>query len=239
MAVEKKSPQKAGKNPTAAERKGIDYKNLRTLASHDTERAEEQLHDFHEAIDKVKLAYHLYFIGTQAKPPRDERAKLDRHARDVQQHMPSRTMDRFKMQSALIRYMHFCELWDKSIRKLEEGERIPWVAISRQAEEQERAAQDARAASPAAKPESSPALARLKDPMQEPDEVRKIWNSFVAAKKKVGEDGDIPFEKFQAAIARQTTALLSKGGAASVQYRIEIVDNKVAIKAKPLKPEDE
>ena len=242
MAVDKKSAQAKrggpGKGP-------VDYKSLRILQSEQVQKYEESIRELNEAIDKVKLAYHLYFIGTHKKFPREERAKLDRLALQSQQNMPTRTMERFRMQTALIRYTHFCEMWDKSIRKLEAGETVPWVAISRKAEledeENTARAAAAAAASPAAsngRGESSPALTRLTHPMEEQDEVRKIYTSYVAARKKVGDRGEVSFEKFQAAITKQTETLLSKVQASAVQYRVEIVDNKVAIKAKPIKDDD-
>lgn len=239
MAVEKKSPSARNAGPSAA-KAPVDYRKGRSLESQDQVRYDEAIQDFHEAIDKVKLAYHLYFIGTNPKPPREERLKLDRLARQAQQNMPTRTMERFKMQSALIRYTHFCELWDKSIRKLEDGERVPWIPISHQQEE-EAGTEKSKAGQPPAKPgpgESSAALARLTRPLEEAEEVRKIYTSYMAARKKCGEEAEVPFEKFQAAIAKQTEVLLLKAQAAAIQYRVEIQDNKVSIKAKPVKSDE-
>jgi len=239
MAVEKKAPvgqrQRPGNPKNAPENRPPDYRRARGIASEEQSKYEDDIQTLHEMIDRVKLGYHLYFIGTNPQPPRDDRLKLDRLARYSQQHMPSRTMERFKMQSALIRYTHFCELWDKSIRKLESGERIPWVAISRQLEEEEKKREEEQTPPAPPRPESSPELARVTRPMEEPDEVRKIYNSYMVARKKTGDQSDVPFEKFLAAIAKQTEQILGKSAAVSVQYRIEIVDNKVAIKAKPLR----
>ena len=71
------------------------------------------------------------------------------------------------------------------------------------------------------------------DPEQDVDEMRKVFNSYVAAKKKVGDDtSGADFEKFRTALVKQSRQLIDSGKAQAVAYRIEIQDGKVAIKAK-------
>ena len=85
----------------------------------------------------------------------------------------------------------------------------------------------------AKKPERSTYLARITKPDEDVDEMRKVFNSYVAARKKVGDDvSTADFEKFRGALVKQTRALIDSGKATAVSYRVEIADGKVAIKAK-------
>jgi hypothetical protein len=138
------------------------------------------------------------------------------------------------MISLLSKVGSFQEFWDKTIRKVEEGERLSYVPISMREVVQEEAPEEA---APTNGRQSSPYLAKLTDPLDETetDEVRKVYNSYLAAKEKIaGGPASLPFEKFQAAIAKQVEGILMKGGATAVAFRVEITDEKVALKARPV-----
>ena len=215
----------------------VDYTKGRVLSSSQEHKEEQQIKDFEAAIARLKNEYYLYFIGTNPKPPYKERDKLDALSRQIQRDLPKRTAQRFKMQQVLIRYQHMAEHWDRSIRGVEAGEKMPWVPISRRPlrteEPTETKAEQTRPATANGAQQSS-YLAAIKDASSQEDDVRKIFNSYVAAKAKLGGDASLTFDKFQQAIAKQTSAILAKG-AQAVQFRVEISEDKVALKAKPVK----
>ena len=65
------------------------------------------------------------------------------------------------------------------------------------------------------------------------DELRKVFNSFVAAKRKCGQDvSEGAFEGFKQKLGAQSQQIISSGKGSAVSYRIEVQDGKVAIKAK-------
>jgi len=219
----------------------IDYSKSRVLTSSQEQREDQQIKDFEAAIAKIKNEYYLYFVGTNPKPPYLERNKLDALVRKTQMNLPKRTAQRFKMQQVLIKYQNMAEHWDRSLRGLEAGEKMPWVPLSRKLVKQhDEALENPQAAAPkpaAARANGSQAsayLAALRDPAAQEDDVRKIFNSYVAAKSKLGGDAGLSFEKFQQVISKQTSSILAKG-ASAVQFRIEISDEKVSLKAKALK----
>lgn len=220
----------------------IDYSKARVLSSSQEQQEEQQIKDFEAAIARLKNEYYLYFIGTNPKPPYKERNQLDNKVRQIQQNLPKRTAQRFKMQQVLIRYQHQAEHWDRSLRGLEQGEKLPWVPLSRKLhrdlhlDEKDRHAAPAQpaAAAPANGSQASSYLAALSNPQEQVEDVRKIFNSYVAAKSKLGGDASLTFEKFQQVIAKQTGAILAKG-AKAVQFRVEIADDKVSLKAKAVK----
>lgn len=217
----------------------IDYTRTRVLASGQEKREEDQIAELQAAIERVRTLYYLFFLGTNAKPPYKERNDLDNHARRVRNNLPKRTAQRFKMQQVLTRYQNLAEHWDKSLRGLEEGTRMPWVPISQRMHVEappEPAASAASAAPPAASngAEASGYLAALSDPGSQVEDVRKIYNSYIAARSKTGGEAGLSFEKFTEVVTRQTSSLLAKG-AKAVQFRVEIADDKVSLKAKAVR----
>ena len=214
-------------------KKRLDYTQLRVLTDADAEKTEQLCNELEDLMRRVKREYELWFYGTHPKPPHEMRNKLDTHVRLLRHKLPKRTADQFKIGTILFHYQTLVELWDKSVRKQEEAGTAPWMAVNRQNPLD--ALQDAneQRAEEAAKPVKSSYLARITSPEGSEDEMRKVFNSYVAAKKKVGEDvGGADFDKFSQALTKQAKGLIDSGKAKAVAYRVEIQDGKVSIKAK-------
>ena len=217
----------------------IDYTKLRALENKDAQKTDELIQRLEDDLERTKLQYQLYYIGTVPKPPYEERGKLDRLAMFCRQHVPPRTESRFRMFNILTKDANYQELWDKTIRRIEEGEKLSWVPISlREAHEEEAEAEKGKAAAAAASSNGQQAslVASIRDPMAsaEEEEVRKIYNSYVAARKKVRpSDQEIPFERFQQALAKQIAPVVEKS-AKGVLCRVEITEGKVSLKVRPM-----
>jgi len=212
----------------------IDYTKVRTIADSEAEKVDRQVQELQEMIRRVKRQYELWFYGTETKPPYEMRNELDKHVRLLRNKLPKRTADQFKFATALSYYQTMAELWDKTQRKLEEGGLAPWTSRSHASplkdleEANERRAEEAREAARKAK---SAYVARVTGDADD-GEFRKVYNSYVAAQKKLGNAGATDYDKFKATLAKQTQSLISSGKANAVAYRVEIQDGKVSIKAK-------
>jgi len=217
-----------------APKKRIDYTRTRVAVDEEAEKVDRLIIELTEQIRVVKREYELWFNGVNPKPPHEMRSRLDMHIRLLRNKLPKRTADQFRIGVVLQQYQSFAELWDKSARKQEEGGLAPWMAQSRRSQLQElqgHLLQSGEEKPP--EPQRTSYLARITRPDEDVDEMRKVFNSYVAAKKKVGEDvGGADFDKFRAVLVKQTRQLIDSGKASAVNYRIEIQDGKVAIKAK-------
>ena len=231
--VRKKGPAGKGAAAEPPKKTRVDYSQVRVIADAEAERTDRLIAELQELMRQVKREYELWFNGVNPKPPYELRNKLDTHVRLLRNRLPKRTADQFKIGTVLQLYQTFTDFWDKSARKAEEGGLAPWMAQSRrgQLEELQRMNEDRQ--EQARKPERSTYLAKITKPEEDVDEMRKVFNSYVAAKKKVGDEvGGADFEKFRAALVKQTKTLIDSGKASAVSYRVEITDGKVAIKAK-------
>lgn len=223
----------AGKAQAEPPKKRVDYSQVRVIADPEAERTDRMIAELQELIRQVKREYELWFNGVNPKPPYELRNKLDNHVRLLRNRLPKRTADQFRIGTVLQQYQTFQDFWDKSARKAEEGGLAPWMAQSRRSllDDLQRANEE-RQEQPR-KAERSTYLAKITKPEEDVDEMRKVFNSYVAAKKKVGDDmSGADFDKFRAALVKQTKSLIDSGKANAVSYRVEIADGKVAIKAK-------
>lgn len=214
-------------------KKRVDYSQVRVIADQEAERTDRLIVELNDLIRQVKREYELWFNGVNPKPPFELRNKLDTHVRLLRHKLPKRTADQFRLGTVLQYYQTLVDFWDKSARKSEEGGLAPWMAQSRRSllDDIQRANEDRQ--EQAKQPVRSAYLAKITKPEEDVDEMRKVFNSYVAAKKKVGDDvAGADFDKFRAALVKQTKGLIDSGKASAVSYRIEIADGKVAIKAK-------
>lgn len=235
-----KGPQAKGQAAQPEQKKKVvNYSELRVLTDEESEKTERLMRELGDMIRVVRREYDLWFAGTNSKPPYELRNKLDTHVRLMRAKLPKRTADQFKLATVLQQYQTFAEHWDKSQRKQEEGGLAPWLAASHRQHgvgatllDQIREQNEQRAEE-VVKPVKSNYVGRVASPDQDVDEIRKVFNSYAAAKRKVGEQvNDQDFDKFKSAIVKQSRQIIDSGKAAAVSYRIEIQDGKVAIKAK-------
>ena len=201
---------------------------------------EEELRQIEGEIRKLKIAFDLYFIGSNPKPPTDQRDQLDKQIKKYQGAPMKNLGDRFLYNSIVNRFNAFSELWAKSMRVKEEGVRVHPLAF--------RAAHHAGAAENGGshKPGPAPKASRVarekpKDswrvPTEQRDEaaIRNLYEGFIAAKNQVGDQKQPSFEAFSREIARHTAAIKGKVDCHAIDFKLDFKDNKVSIKAKPAK----
>ena len=228
-------PKKGATQPgaTGPTKPKVDYTQVRTIADPEKERTDRLIVELEELMRQVQREYDLWFNGTQQKPPYELRNKLDTHVRLLRAKLPKRVADQFRIGTVLSKYAVRAELWDKSVRKQEEGGFAPWMSQSRRNPLDDLRDENEKRQEEAKEKQKTPYLARITAPEQDVDEMRKVFNSYVAAKKKVGDDiSGADFDKFRTALVKQSKQLIDSGKASAVSYRIEIQDGKVAIKAK-------
>lgn len=215
----------------------VNYNEVRVVTNKDTEQFEKLLNQLQDKIRKTKRQYELWFYGTEDTPPHEMRVELDRFVRLTRVKQPKRTADQFRMAQVLSQYQTLADLWDKTQRKMEEGGKAPWMAKMRRSpldelrEANEKRQEEAREASRRSKRKQGSYVAKIGADGSD-DDFRKVFNSYVAARKKTGDAAAADYEKFKAKLAKQTKSLIDSGKARAVSYRVEVQDGKVAIKAK-------
>lgn len=216
-------------------KKRVDYSQVRVIGDSDAAKTQALVNELEAKIQRCKREYDLWFYGTNPQPPHELRSQLDRHVRLLRNKLPKRTADAFKIGVILQKYQSLVDLWDKSQRKMEEGGPAAWMAQAKRnpLHELQEANERRQEEAAQAQKKRSNYVARVTGEGDE-DELRKVFNSFVAAKRKCGENvSDGAFDSFKAKLGAQSKQIISSGKGKAVAYRVEVQDGKVSIKAKP------
>ncbi len=199
---------------------------------------EDEIARLEKRVVQLRIKFDLFFAGGLPKPPLDPRDDLDRDIKRMGNTRDMKLSQRFLYNTLLNRWNIFTELWNKRMQAREEGARIPVVARRRQ---------DAASAAP---PPASPASAR-RDPAERrlvaraaisnardaEGELKTFYRSFLEARQ--GEGKAPSFEKFRTEIEKHIEIIRRKSSCERVDFRLYLENNKVALKAKPHKEEDE
>jgi hypothetical protein len=167
-------------------------------------------------IRQLKIQYDMFFAGAVPKQPFELRGEVERIIKRYS-HAPIRKYAvRFHFNALVSRFNSLSELWAKTIRTLEEGER-PAPAVADRAGNGEQI------------------LARLtvKDPLGERQHLKSLHARLLDARKKAGEGGKLSFESFVRSVNAQTGRLREKTGCEKVELRVIVHDRKVVVKARP------
>ncbi len=211
---------------------------------------DEELHRIDLDITKLKIQFDLYFIGSVPKPPTDQRDALDKVIKKAQFNVKS-SADRFLYNAVLNKFNAYSELWMKNLRIREEGVHLHPMArrAARQAAASAAASggSNGSGAGARAAAEAAPGRGAAKPPEQTPDSwrisasrrdeptLRNLYDRFIAAKDQVGDQKKPSFDAFAREIARHAAAIKDQVDCDLIDFKIYSKDNKVSIKAKPLK----
>jgi hypothetical protein len=194
----------------------------------------EDLDLIEKSIRELQIEWEKFFGGLEKKPPSDLRARLEALIRKHAHGEIRNNAERFRYQSLTARYNTFSELWNKRLRALEEGRPMGVHGL--------RAEKIALAAPPPPPPppqapaqRAASAEVRVASPDHDAQAVRALYDRFLEARKQAGEAGAVKFESFQKLIAQQASRILAEKGAHAVDFRLEVKDGKVSLKAKAVK----
>ena len=169
------------------------------------------------SIRQLKIQYDMFFAGSTPKQPLELRIEIERIIRRHSSAPIRKYAARFHFNSLVSRYNVMSELWAKSLRALEEGDR-PAPAVANRA----------------GAAEEIVARCTVKDPTAEQPLIQLLHARFLAARKKAGlATGKLSFESFARNVGSQADKLREKTGCDRVELRVVVVDRKVVVKARP------
>jgi len=168
-------------------------------------------------IRQLKIQYDMFFAGSVPKQPLELRNELERIIRRHSATPIRRYASRFHFNALVSRFNSMSELWAKTLRVLEEGDR-PAPAVADRAGSSEHLV----------------ARCTVTDPGAERDVLKLLHGRLLDARKKAGESTDkLSFETFVLTIAAQARKMREKTGCDKVDVRVIVVDRKVTVKARP------
>jgi len=194
-------------------------------------KQDEELDKLDEDIRKLKNKYDQFFTGITKVPPSFERHQVEAYIHELNKQKMRDNTRRFRFNTILSRFNQFREMWGRKMREREEG---PLDFRRRQA---------AMTASPAAPPPPSEArrgTSAAPDPYvrmtpgANGEQIRRLYEEIEREHQKLGRPPNVTMDQLAAMVQKQTDTIRQKYHVNTVAFRVETIDGKVKLKAKPL-----
>ena len=179
---------------------------------------EAELRKLEVGIRQLKVQYDMFFAGSLKREPVELRAEIEktikRHANTPNQKLAQR----FLLNSLIGRFNSLAELWTKTLRSREEGDR-PAAAVADLDKPKEQLV----------------ARCRLQgSPSAESPDLRRLYERFLEARRRLGGGKrEVSYEKFVRGVSGETARLQKEAGCAEIELRVVVHDQKVLLKARP------
>jgi hypothetical protein len=206
---------------------------------------DEELTLLDSQLRRLKIEYEIFFSNPTKRPPTDVEWKvlsLLRKFSDGGGRM--NFSQRYRYNEIAQRYAIYSDLWRKKSRIREEGYRRPQDALLsvqgvRTTEDDHKPQHHAYGVSHAAAAAagadgtvSAPHFTLHSVDQGEREQVERLYNSLVAAKKKAGENVSGNFDSFTVFVQKKTEQIRKQYHCDSVEYSVELADGHVKLKAK-------
>jgi hypothetical protein len=178
---------------------------------------ERELHALAAQLKKVEAEYTMYFSGRSGRPPIESRAALDRAFKRVDR-LPFETpVTRFQFTTLQARYSSFSDLWDRGVRAREEGRGGPFVRPL--------------PANAPVEPDQLLHAAVFRDPLQEMDKLRELYEALMQARRDDGQAA-VPFHRFASLVRDQVRTLQERHPGDEIRFLVTRHDGKINLTAR-------
>lgn len=199
------------------------------------QKKDDELDLLEENIRKLKNKYDQFFAGIAKVPPSQDRRNVEIAIYEIGKQKMRENTRRFRYNTLLSRYNQYRELWGRRMREREEG---PLDFRRRQA-----ALQAEPAPSPEREAAPHPSVTVTSgngDPYVKVatgtngEEIRRLYEQIEEQHLRLGKLTPVTIEQLNVMVQKQSEAVRSKYNVNAVAFRVETVDGKVKLKAKPL-----
>ncbi|MGA7927651.1 MAG: MXAN_5187 C-terminal domain-containing protein [Candidatus Sulfotelmatobacter sp.] len=203
---------------------------------------DEELNVLETQLRRLKIEYEVYFNNPTKRPPTDIEWKVLSLLRKFSDGGRMSFSQRFRYNEMAQRYAIYSDLWRKKSRIREEGYRRPQdalLAVQGVRPEDEHKPQHnpvyglshAATAGAAAGAASQPFTLHSVD-QAEREQVERLYNTLVAAKKKVGENVSGNLDSFSTFVRKKTEEIRKRYGCQDVEFSVDLSEGHVKLKAK-------
>jgi hypothetical protein len=205
---------------------------------------DEELNVLDSQLRRLKIEYEIFFSNPTKRPPTDIEWKVLSLLRKFSDGGRMNFSQRFRYNEMAQRYAIYSDLWRKKSRIREEGYRRPQdalLSVQGVSEEEHKpehptayglSTPAAVAAAAAAGAGASQLFTLQSVDKAEREQVERLYNTLVAAKKKAGENVSGNFDSFTTFVEKKTAQIRKQYGCQSVEYSVEMANGQVKLKAK-------
>jgi hypothetical protein len=204
---------------------------------------DEELAVLETQLRRLKIEYEMFFSNPTKRPPTDVEWKVLSMLRKFSDGGRMNFSQRYRYNEMAQRYAIYSDLWRKKSRIREEGYRRPQDALLsvqgvRTTEEELKPHHNPvygvshAAAAAAAGAATSQAFTLHSVDQAEREQVERLYNTLVAAKKKAGENVTGSIDSFTTFVQKKTEQIRKQYHCENVEYSVELANGHVKLKAK-------
>jgi hypothetical protein len=174
---------------------------------------DEELQILETKINRLRLAYERYFLGTRPREPIVDRSEVEK-LMNVYANTPIKnTALKFRFSSINSRYQAYKRQWNETLRKMEQG------TYSRHRFKAALHEQEAPPPPPGGDVAANPA------------DSNELYKAYIQARKACGQSvSGISPKKLQATLEKRAAAVRKRYGKANVRYRVVVEEGKAKLK---------
>lgn len=198
-------------------------------------KQDEELDQLEEDIRRLKNQYDMFFANIVKVPPSFHRHQIEIFIHEFSKKRMRDNTRRFRFNQILSRYNQYREMWARKIREREEGPldfRMRQRALNAPAEPKHFAPppvpQHDRVTSAGADP-----YVKM-TPGANGEQIRSLYAQIEREHQKLGSLPNVTIEQLASMVQKQAETVREKYHVNQVAFRVETVDGKVKLKAKPL-----
>jgi hypothetical protein len=196
-------------------------------------KQDDELDKFEEDIRRLKNRYDMFFAGMQKMPPMTERRNIEAFIHELNKMKMRDNTRRFRFNQLMTRYNQYREMWARRMREREEG---PLDFKRRQSalnEPVEAPPPPPRAAKSRVTSEGGDSYVKVA-PGTNGDDIKELYDRIQSEHSKIGKPSNVTFEQLSEMVQKQTEMVRARYNVSTVAFRVETVDGKVKLKAKPV-----
>lgn len=195
----------------------------------------EMLAQLDERLRQLKVQYDMFFAGSRPLPPTEDRKRFEADLRELEKSRIRDNAVRFRFNNLMNKYTVMRELWGRRLREKEEGPvdyRKRAAALN--VEDSDRPDRSGGPQRSAERVTSTDGRSYIKvEGSGDADQLLELHRDLAAASREAGTR-EITVGQLSAMIDTQVSGLREKYGSAEIGFRVEVVDGKVKLKARPL-----
>lgn len=199
------------------------------------QKRDDELDTLEEEIRKLKSRYDQFFTGIQKMPPLTDRRRVESMIHELNKQKMRENSRRFRFNTLSARFNQLRELWGRKMREREEGPMDFRRRQAAMATPLEDPRHPARVEAAAARVTSNGADPYVKVAAgTNGEEVRRLYQQIESENLKLGKKPNFSYEQLADMVQKQSEVVREKFKVDSVGFRVETVDGKVKLKAKPI-----
>ncbi|SRR6266550_507266 len=205
---------------------------MRVLYSLTVIKQDTELDKLEEDIRKLKVKYEMFFMGSMKVPPQHERHLVEVYIHELGKQKMRENARRFRYNQLLSRFNQYREMWGRKIREREEGP-IDFRRRKAALEEPTKAPPPSRPTAPRVTSTNSDTYVKLM-PGANGEAIRDLYNQIEKEHQKLGKAPNVTFEQLRSMVEKQSETVRERYNVDVVGFRVDVVDGKVKLKAKPI-----